>query len=71
MDARRASYLFEGGTALLHALAFTLMLVFQVQVVGLTPFQLVIIGTAMEVTLLLLEIRPGRWPTCTRAAGRC
>ena len=49
----------EGGTALLHALAFTLMLVCQVQVVGLTPFQLVIIGTAMEVTLLLCEIPTG------------
>lgn len=59
MDARRAYHLFEGGTALLHALAFTLMLVFQVQVVGLTPFQLVIIGTAMEVTLLLFEIPTG------------
>lgn len=59
MDARRAYYLFEGGTALLHALAFTLMLVCQVQVVGLTPFQLVIMGTAMGVTLLLFEIPTG------------
>jgi DHA3 family tetracycline resistance protein-like MFS transporter len=56
---RAAYYLFEGGTALLHALALTLMLVFQVQVVGLTPFQLVIMGTAMEVALLLFEIPTG------------
>ena len=56
---RTAYYLFEGGSALLHALAFTLMLVFQVQVAGLTPFQLVIMGTAMEVTLLLFEIPTG------------
>lgn len=59
MDARRAYYLFDGGTALLHALAFTLMLVCQVQGVGLTPFQLVIMGTAMEGRLLLCEIPTG------------
>ena len=59
LDARTAYYLLEGGSALLHALAFTLMLVLQVQVVGLSPFQLVIMGTAMEVTLLLCEIPTG------------
>ena len=59
IGASGAYYLFEGGWALLNALAFTLMLVFQVQVVGLSPFQLVIMGTVMELTLVLFEMPTG------------
>ncbi len=58
-DAARAYYLFDAGFAGCHALAFTLVMVYQVQVVGLTPFQLVIIGTAMEVACFLGEIPTG------------
>lgn len=57
--APAAYYLYEGGSALLNALAFTLMLVFQVQVVGLSPFELVLMGTVLEVTILLFEIPTG------------
>lgn len=57
--APSAYYLYEGGSALLNALAFTLMLVFQVQVVGLSPFELVLMGTVLEVTILLFEIPTG------------
>ena len=52
-DPVRVYYLFDAGFAGCHALAFTLMMVYQVQVVGLTPFQLVIVGTAMEVACFL------------------
>ena len=57
--APTAYYLHEGGSALLNALAFTLMLVFQVQVVGLSPFELVLMGTVLEATILLFEIPTG------------
>lgn len=59
MAPRRAYYLFEGGFELLHVVATTLMLVFQVQVAGLSPFELVIMGTALELTMLLFEIPTG------------
>jgi DHA3 family tetracycline resistance protein-like MFS transporter len=58
-DPARAYYLFDAGFAGCHALAFTLVMVYQVQVVGLTPFQLVIVGTAMEVACFLGEIPTG------------
>lgn len=56
---QRAYYLFEGGCALLNGLAFTLMLVFQVQVAGLSPLELVLMGTVLEVTLLVCEVPTG------------
>lgn len=55
----------------MNALAFTLMLVFQVQVAALSPFELVIMGTAMELTLLLFEIPTGVVADLTRGGGRC
>lgn len=57
--AARAYYCFEGGWSLLHALAFTLALLYQVQVAGLTPLQLVVVGTVMEATCFLFEIPTG------------
>ena len=54
-----AYYWFEGSWSLLHSLAFTLALVYQVQVAGLTPFQLVVVGTVMEATCFLFEIPTG------------
>ena len=59
VGAASAYYLFEGGCALLNGLGFTLMLVFQVQVAGLSPLQLVLMGTVLEVTLLLFEVPTG------------
>lgn len=49
----------QGAWAFLWALAFTLSLVYQVDVVGLTPFQLIIIGTVLEATCFLAEIPTG------------
>lgn len=49
----------QGSWAFLWALAFTLSLVYQVDVVGLTPFQLIIIGTVLETTCFLAEIPTG------------
>lgn len=55
----RTYCLFQAGFSGCHTLAFTLIMVYQVQTVGLTPFQLVIVGTVMEATCFLGEIPTG------------
>ena len=40
-------------------LVFTVNLVYQVQVVGLNPLQLVLVGTTLELTAFLFEIPTG------------
>ncbi|MFT4164848.1 MAG: MFS transporter [Microlunatus sp.] len=49
----------QGAWALLWAIAFTLSLVYQVEVAGLTPLQLVLVGTVLEATCFLGEIPTG------------
>ncbi len=41
------------------SLIWSAMIIYQVQVVGLTPLQLILIGTTMEVTIFLFEIPTG------------
>lgn len=54
------TYLVHTGFAsLAYALAATLQIVYQVQVVGLNPIQLVLVGTALEATVFLSEIPTG------------
>jgi len=56
----RLIYLFiVGVTSLASLIAFTVIMIFQVTVVGLNPLQLVLIGTTLEVTALLFEIPTG------------
>jgi DHA3 family tetracycline resistance protein-like MFS transporter len=60
--ARRAGavyLLFQGSWALLNAVAFTLLLLYQVRSAHLDPFQLVVVGTVMEATCFLGEIPTG------------
>jgi MFS transporter, DHA3 family, tetracycline resistance protein len=60
---RHAAYpaylILEGGYALAFSLATTVNLVWQAQVAGLTPFQLVLVGTVLETTTLLGEVPTG------------
>lgn len=63
---RRAAYspahtyvVLQGAWAFLWALAFTLSLIYQVDVVGLTPFQLIVVGTVLEATCFLAEVPTG------------
>ncbi|MGC4190475.1 MAG: MFS transporter [Thermomicrobiales bacterium] len=51
--------LIEGGQAFLFALTFTLNLVYQATVAGLTPLEMVLIGTMLEATCFLFEIPTG------------
>jgi MFS transporter, DHA3 family, tetracycline resistance protein len=46
-------------SSLAGSLIWTAMMVYQVQVVGLTPLQLVLVGTVMEITVFLFEIPTG------------
>lgn len=48
-----------GFSSLAYALAATLQLVYQVTVVGLTPIELVLVGTVLEATVFLCEIPTG------------
>ncbi len=49
----------SGGRALFNALVFTINLIYQVQTVGLNPLQLVLVGTVLEVTVVLFEVPTG------------
>lgn len=48
-----------GCSSLAYALAATLQIVYQATVVGLTPIQLVLVGTVLEATVFLCEIPTG------------
>jgi DHA3 family tetracycline resistance protein-like MFS transporter len=58
-DPARTYYAFNGAWAFLSALTFTLNLVYQIKVVGLSPLQLVLVGTTMEIACFLFEIPTG------------
>src|SRR5262245_979005 len=63
MGVRRAPVpvylLLSGGSALCYALSFTLGLVYQVEVVGLSSLQLVLVGTVLEASVFLGEVPTG------------
>jgi MFS transporter, DHA3 family, tetracycline resistance protein len=59
MDPYRLHLLRGGILSLASSLVWTAMLVYQVQVVGMTPLQLVLAGTTMEITIFLFEIPTG------------
>ena len=58
-DPRRVFYLLEGANGLFWDLGFTLSLLYYVTVVGLSPLQMVLVGTTMEATLFVAEIPTG------------
>ena len=58
-DATRTFYALTAVTAFAFTLCFTLNLVFQYSVVGLDPFQMVLVGTVLEVTCFLFEVPTG------------
>ena len=49
----------SGGCSLFSVMAYTIIAVYYIEVVGLNPLQLVLIGTALEVSIFLLEIPTG------------
>lgn len=59
LPARRVYMLLQASTALIDALMFTVLPVYFVTTVGMNPLQLVLVGTALEGTILLLEVPTG------------
>lgn len=54
-----AYLLYRGGSTLLFTVIFTLNLVYQATIVGLSPMQLVLVGTLLEVVAFVFEMPTG------------
>ncbi|HYI24463.1 MAG TPA: MFS transporter [Thermomicrobiales bacterium] len=52
-------YLLAGGQAFFFSLVFTVNMIYQATVVGLSPLQLVLVGTMMEAACFLFEVPTG------------
>jgi MFS transporter, DHA3 family, tetracycline resistance protein len=59
LDAYKVYLFMDGATALLFSMIFTASSVYQVTVAGLTPLQLVLVGTVLEATVFLFEVPTG------------
>ncbi len=59
LSAYRTYLLFSAASALLFSLVFTVNMVYQVEVIGLNPLQLILVGTTLEVACFLFEIPTG------------
>ncbi len=71
LSARTTWYVYEAGASFLGALAFTVTAVYYVTDVGMSPLQLVLVGTLMEVVdLRRSRCRRGSSRTPIRAASR-
>lgn len=58
-DAYRVYLIISGGMSFLFTLMFMLNIVYEAQVVGLTPLQLVLVGTTLEIICFTFEIPTG------------
>jgi MFS transporter, DHA3 family, tetracycline resistance protein len=58
-DATRVYYVFGGVSALADVIMFTVLALYYVQIVGMNPFQLVLVGTVLETTILVFEVPTG------------
>lgn len=59
LKPERAYLLLIGGQELLMAMIFTASMVYQINQVGLTPLQLVLMGTTLELAVFLFEVPTG------------
>ncbi|GAB4522539.1 MAG: tetracycline efflux MFS transporter TetA(P) [Anaerolineae bacterium] len=59
LDAYLVYLIFAGSSSIAFTLVFAVNLVYHVERVGLSPFQLVLVGTVLEVTVFLFEIPTG------------
>lgn len=59
LSAYKIYLLFSGIRAMLFSALFTATIVYQIEKVHLDPFQLVLVGTTLEVTLFIFEIPTG------------
>jgi DHA3 family tetracycline resistance protein-like MFS transporter len=59
LDAYRVYLILSAATALSLSIIWTLNLVYQVEEVGLSPLQIVLVGTVLELSYFLLEVPTG------------
>jgi DHA3 family tetracycline resistance protein-like MFS transporter len=59
LNAYPVYLILEGSSSFLFALAFTFNLVYQTTVAGLSPLQLVLVGTTLESSVFLFEVPTG------------
>lgn len=59
LDAVTVYLVMTGATALFGSTTFTLATIYRVQEAGLTPLQLVLVGTVMEASIFLFEVPTG------------
>lgn len=57
--AYRVYLILSGASTFLNSLMYTVLTVYYVTVAGLNPLQLVLVGTAMEITVFIFEIPTG------------
>ena len=58
-DATRTFYLFNGISTFCFTLTFTVNLIYMATVVGLSPLQMVLVGTVLEISAFVFEIPTG------------
>ena len=59
LSARATWYVYEAAASFLGVLAFTVTAVYYVTEVGMSPLQLVLVGTFMEVSIFVFEVPTG------------
>ncbi len=59
LDPTRIFLILRGGSAFFHTLIFTVNLVYQAETVALSPLQLVLVGTTLEMSAFLFEAPTG------------
>lgn len=59
MDAARLYILLRAASSLFFSLVFTVSMIYQVQTVGLSPLQLVLVGTTLEIAAFMFEVPTG------------
>ena len=59
LDPTRIFLILRGGSAFFHTLIFTVNMVYQAETVGLSPLELVLVGTTLEMSAFLFEAPTG------------
>ena len=59
MGARRMFLLMSAGASIAFTMGFAVSMIYQIQTIGMSPLQLVLAGTTLEVSIFLLEVPTG------------
>ena len=67
LDATKVYLFIEIAGSVFFGMMFVTMSLYEATVAGLTPLELVLVGTTLEFSAFLFEVPTGVWLTCTRA----